>query len=158
MSVWELLRHPGVAKVIYLYGHIMVLAFSYTAGMFDPPSNQLCLTNIIVVPVFWFTHVKLGGYGFEPLQISLLMGATGMSQSLWTLLAFPPLQRRWGTGGVLRGCTIFWPLFFAIPPFSNFLLRQNLIVPFWIFGPVASVIGTGVSIAFSKSFSCLYCT
>lgn len=79
------------------------------------------------------------------------MGATGLSQSLWTLLFFPPLQRRWGTGGVLRACANFWPVFFALPPFSNFLLRRDLIAPFWIFGPVATVIGTGVSIAFSKN-------
>lgn len=105
--------------------------------------------------MFWFTKIELGGYGFSPFQISLLMGASGMSQALWTLIAFPPLQRRFGTGGVLRACTVVWPIFFAMSPMSNFLLRKDLVVPFWIFGPVATVIGTGVSIAFSKSFSCL---
>jgi hypothetical protein len=103
------------------------------------------------MPVFWFTEVKLGGYGFSPFQMSLLMGATGLSQALWVLFVFPPLQRRWGTGGVLRACTIFWPIFFALSPFSNFLLRRDLTVAFWIFGPAASVIGTGVAIAFSES-------
>ena len=103
------------------------------------------------MPLFWFTEVKLGGYGFSPFQISLLMGVTGLSQSLWVLLIFPPLQNRWGTGGVLRACTICWPIFFALSPFSNFLLRQDHTVMFWIFGPAATVIGTGVSIAFSES-------
>jgi hypothetical protein len=103
-----------------------------------------------VIPLFWFSPPELGGYGFSPIQISMLMGATGISQALWTLLFFPPLQRRWGTGGVLRACATFWPVFFALPPFSNFLLRRGLIVPFWIFGPAATVVGTGVSIAFSK--------
>jgi hypothetical protein len=83
------------------------------------------------------------------------MGATGLSQALWTLLAFPPLQKRYGTGGVLRACTIVWPIFFCMSPLSNFLLRQNLIVLFWTFGPVATVIGTGIAIAFSKSYTCL---
>ncbi|KAG0645988.1 GTP-mannose-1-phosphate guanylyltransferase [Hyphodiscus hymeniophilus] len=32
MSTWELLRYPGVAKVVYIYGHVMLLAFAYTAG------------------------------------------------------------------------------------------------------------------------------
>lgn len=133
MSIWDLLKFPGVAKVIYLYGHVMVLAFGYTA----------------VIPVFWFTHVQLGGYGFSPFQISMLMGATGLSQALWTLLAFPPLQKRYGTGGVLRACAILWPIFFMMSPLSNFFLRQNLTALFWIFGPVATVIGTGIAIAFT---------
>jgi hypothetical protein len=32
MSTWELIKSPGVAMVVYLYGHIMLLAFAYTAG------------------------------------------------------------------------------------------------------------------------------
>jgi hypothetical protein len=150
MSIWDLLKVPGVARVIYLYGHVMVLAFGYTAGMFLPPLNLTILTKIAVILVFWFTDVQLGGYGCSPLQISLLMGATGMSQALWTLLVFPPLQRRWGTGGVLRACTAVWPIFFIMSPISNFFLRRDQIVPFFIFGPVATVIGTGVAIAFSE--------
>jgi hypothetical protein len=108
------------------------------------------LTKHTVMPVFWFTPPEIGGFGFSPLQISLLLGAVGMSQALWTLLAFPPLQRRWGTGGVLRACTIVWPIFFAMNPLSSFFLRQKLTVAFWIVGPAFSVIATGVSIAFSK--------
>lgn len=155
MSVRELLKAPGVAKVIYIYGHVMLLAFGYTASTYIALSNQDILTKITVMPVFWFTEVKLGGYGFSPFEMSLLMCATGMSQALWTLLVFPPLQRRWGTGGVLRACILYWPIFFAFPPFSNFLLRRDLTVAFWIFGPVATVIGTGVCIAFSKL--CSHC-
>ena len=34
-------------------------------------------------------------------------------------------------------------------------LRHHLIVPFWIVGPVALVVGSGVAMAFSK-YSCLY--
>lgn len=155
MSIWDLLKFPGVAKVIYLYGHVMVLAFGYTAGKNSPLSDLALLTWNIVIPVFWFTHVQLGGYGFSPFQISMLMGATGLSQALWTLLAFPPLQKRYGTGGVLRACAIFWPIFFMMSPLSNFFLRQNLTALFWIFGPVATVIGTGIAMAFSKS-ECVY--
>jgi hypothetical protein len=32
MSTWELFTFPGVAPVIYIYGHTMLLAFAYTAG------------------------------------------------------------------------------------------------------------------------------
>ena len=33
MSTWEVLKAPAVAPVLFLYGHIMLLAFSYTAGL-----------------------------------------------------------------------------------------------------------------------------
>jgi hypothetical protein len=32
MTTWELIKFPGVATVIYIYGHTMLLAFCYTAG------------------------------------------------------------------------------------------------------------------------------
>lgn len=34
MSVWELLKAPGVAKVVYIYSHVMTLAFGYTASTY----------------------------------------------------------------------------------------------------------------------------
>ena len=36
MSTWEVLKAPAVAPVLFLYGHIMLLAFSYTAGLSAP--------------------------------------------------------------------------------------------------------------------------
>jgi hypothetical protein len=46
MSVWELLKAPGVAKVIYIYGHVMFLAFGYTASTYIALSNQATLTKM----------------------------------------------------------------------------------------------------------------
>ena len=34
MSMWEIIKSPGVTIVLYLYGHIMLLALAYTAGCF----------------------------------------------------------------------------------------------------------------------------
>ena len=39
MSTWEILKSPGVAPVLYIYGHVMLLAFAYTAGKPQSPSN-----------------------------------------------------------------------------------------------------------------------
>ncbi|OGE54815.1 hypothetical protein PENARI_c005G01570 [Penicillium arizonense] len=136
LSTWELLKSPGVTIVIYTYGHIAVLAFAFTA----------------IVPVFWFTPIHLGGYGFTPLQISLMMGLNGAAQAAWLLLVFPPLQRRIGSNGVIRLCASAWPAFFMVFPIGNVLLRQGTdasVNAFWIFAPVTLVIGCGVSMSFT---------
>ena len=114
-------------------------------------------TNLIflVVPVFLFEPIKLGGVHFSPPQISIVLGAGGFFQALWLLIAFPRLQHRFGTVGVLRACSIAWPFFFTACPLCNMFLRHHLTVPFWIVGPVALVVGSGVAMAFSK-YSCLY--
>ena len=36
MTLWELVNYPGVAMVLYLYGHVMLLAFAFTAGELGP--------------------------------------------------------------------------------------------------------------------------
>ena len=46
MSTWELFTFPGVAPVIYIYGHTMLLAFAYTAGTSAlPPIPSVHISN-----------------------------------------------------------------------------------------------------------------
>lgn len=84
-------------------------------------------------------------------MISVYLGIAGISQALWTLLLFPPLQRRFGTGGVLRGCYYLWPIQFIILPLCNVFLRQGWISPFWAVSVITNVLSSGVAMAFSKS-------
>ncbi|KAJ5648002.1 hypothetical protein N7490_004374 [Penicillium lividum] len=136
LTTWELLKAPGVGMVIYIYGHIMVLAYAYTA----------------IVPVFWFTPISLGGYGFTPMQISLLMGVNGAAQATWLLLVFPPLQKRIGSNGVIRICAAFYPIFFLSMAIGNLLLRNGseaAVKAFWVVTPLMLVLGCGVSMSFT---------
>ncbi|KAJ5243765.1 hypothetical protein N7489_003861 [Penicillium chrysogenum] len=130
LSTWELLKSPGVGMVLYAYGHIMVLAFAFTA----------------IIPVFWFTPVHLGGYGFTPLQISLMMGLNGAAQATWLLL------KKIGSNGVIRLCATGYPLFFLCCPLGNVLLRigtDGSVQAFWIILPITLAIGCGVSMSFT---------
>jgi len=102
------------------------------------------------MPLFWFTPVQLGGFGFSPPQISIFLAAVGISQAIWLLLIFPPLQHKFGTGGVLRGCCFCWPFLFALAPVCSELLRRDWTVAFWILAPISQIAGSGVSMAFSK--------
>jgi len=132
MSVWEVLKSPGVPIVLYIYGHTMGLALAYTA----------------VNPVFLYTDVKLGGWGFSDQRIALFTAVAGASQSLWMLIPFPPLQRRLGTGNLLRVCAVIWPLMMASFPISNELLRHDHKTAFWAFFPPSLILGSGISMAY----------
>lgn len=132
-GILELVKAPGVGRVLYVYGHVMLLAFAYTA----------------IVPVFWFTPVALGGYGFTPVQISLMMAVNGIAQAAWLLLAFPALQHRWGTNGVMRLCSVAYPVFFAACPAGNLLLRAGAGRVFWAVYPPLLAVGCGVSMSFT---------
>ena len=133
LTSWGILKSPGVALVICAYGHLSLLAYSYTA----------------ICPVFWFTPVPLGGFGFTPFQISLFLGLAGLSQAIWILLVFPPLQHRIGTSGILRICASFYPFFFALCPVLNLLLRNGFSLTFWIAAPTLLSLGSGVSMSFT---------
>lgn len=133
LSTMELLKSRGVGLALYLFSHVFLLAFAYTA----------------IVPLFWYTPVRLGGYGLTPLQMSLLMGLNGISQAIWLLLVFPPLQHRIGTTGVLRVCAVAYPLFFAACPLFNAVLRNGNGTMFWALAPPTLALGCGISMSFT---------
>lgn len=110
------------------------------------------LAYTAVCPVFWFEPPHLGGYGFSSIQIAGFLAGIGISQAIWLLLVFPPLQRKYGTGAILRVCYYFWPIFFAAAPMCNQFLRWGggWRTVFWIVAPTLQIGGSGVSMAFSK--------
>ncbi|KAL7920926.1 major facilitator superfamily domain-containing protein [Trichoderma austrokoningii] len=136
LSTWELLKAPGVAIVIWVYTHVMLLAFAFTA----------------ILPVLLFTPVDLGGVAFSPFRISVWMAIQGASQATWLIVAFPLLQRRLGTKGSLAACIGVYPLFFAGYVVMNMLLRidtESAVAIFWVVAFVVAFIGPGVSMAFT---------
>lgn len=133
MSLLELLKSPGVAMVLFLQSHIMLMAFSFTA----------------VMPVFYFTPVHLSGFGLDPLQISLLMGVGGLAQAIWMLLVFPWIQVHYSTGTVIRLCARAFPFFFLAFPLLSTMLRQGWTLAFWIVGPVLLALGSGVAMSYA---------
>lgn len=134
MSTWELIKYPGVLSVIVIYNYILLLAFAFTAAY----------------PVFLYEPISVGGLEFSPKYIAGAMAFGGGAQALWLLLAFPPLHRRIGTGGVMWLCAFVWPIFFGISPLCNVMRKHKLEVPFWILFIIDNGVGSGVAMAFSK--------
>jgi len=133
LSTRELLSYPGVAVVLFVWSIVSLLGFSFTA----------------VAPVFFWTPIELGGFGFTPAQISGILMLGGLSQAVWTLLVFPKLQRRLGTGAVLRICAIAWPIAFALNPTANIVLKKGYFTLFKFLAPFVIVLGSGCSMAFT---------
>ncbi|KAG9257173.1 major facilitator superfamily domain-containing protein [Emericellopsis atlantica] len=136
LSFKELLKSPGVGIVLWVYSHVMFLAFAFTA----------------IMPVALYTPVKLGGLGLGPKLISVYMTLQGLSQALWLLLAFPWIQRRIGTKGVMTASGVAYPFFFVCYIIINLLLRDGThtaMVIFWIFAGILVFIGPGISMAFT---------
>ena len=134
MSIWELIKHPGVTPVLVIYNYVMLLAFTFTA----------------VFPVAQYTPVELGGLGFTPGLIAACTGLNGASQAAWLLIVFPILHKRFGTGRVLWLCAFAWPVLFILAPGYNLLLRYGQNVIFWATAPPLVVLASGVSMAFSE--------
>ena len=134
MSIWELLKYPGVAPVLLISSYAMLLAYTFTA----------------VFPVVQFTPIPWGGFGFSPSIIALCTGLNGISQALWLLVAFPMLHKRLGTGRLLWLCAYAWPFLFLFFPAYNFLLRHDQSTIFYSTGPLMLAIFSGVSMAFSE--------
>lgn len=135
-SMWSLFMYPGVRPVLYVLTQVSLLGTAYTA----------------LAPLFFYEPVSLGGFGFSELQISLVMGLTGLAQSIWLVAIFPPLQRKIGTVGVLRGCADVWSFLFIVCPLLNLLLRLDTNAArtaFWILAPIGLSLGVGVSMAFT---------
>ncbi|KAF1961288.1 MFS general substrate transporter [Byssothecium circinans] len=133
VTTWELMNYPGVRQVILIYNYVLLLAFAFTA----------------VFPVFQYTPINLGGLGLPPGWIAAAMGVGGGSQALWLLLVFPWWHKRVGSVGILRICAFVWPIFFAIDPLCNVLLRYNQKVIFWILFFLNNIVGSGVAMAFT---------
>lgn len=132
-STWTLIKSPGIPVVLYTYGHIMLLAYAYTA----------------IAPICWYIPIPLGGFAFSYMQISLVMGLTGLAQAVWILLVFPPLHARIGTNAVLRACAAVYPFFFTVCPLFNTLLRVGQTTLFWAIAPALLCLGCGVSMSFT---------
>ncbi|KAF3003074.1 hypothetical protein E8E13_007573 [Curvularia kusanoi] len=132
-TIRQLLNFPGVIRVLAVNQYIALLAFTFTA----------------VNPVFLHVPVVLGGLGLSDELIAAVIGFSGASQAAWLLLVFPALHKRLGSGQVLRLAACVWPLFFAMHPLFNVLLRFDEKVAFWVMAPPALALGSGVAMAFT---------
>ncbi|ATY61636.1 Major facilitator superfamily transporter [Cordyceps militaris] len=109
MAPSELIKAPGVAITLAVYAQSKVLAVAVSA----------------VLPVYLYTPARLGGMQLSPAEISMYMTVQGASQVFWLLVAFPFLNKRLGTQGLLSAIASFYMPVFAGYIIMNALLRSG---------------------------------
>lgn len=101
------------------------------------------------MPVFWFTSARLGGWGLTPLEISVFLGFGGLAQALWILIAFPPLQIRFGTKRMLIWTAFGWPIVCTFYPGLSLALKAGWKTFFWATSFPGMFLLSGISMSFS---------
>ena len=103
-----------------------------------------------MAPLSWFTPIEQGGFSFPERYIAAGLALCGACQSLFMLVVFPPLHRRFGTGAILRTCALLWPFLFAFFPIFNQFRRNGWETAFWVITPILQGLGSGLAMAFSE--------
>jgi len=76
-------------------------------------------------PLFAFTPVRDGGLGFGEKEIGIAMSIRSVATIAVQLLAFPALQRTFGTNRLFRWLMVLWlPTYLGLP-FLNAIARTG---------------------------------
>ncbi|EJU02927.1 MFS general substrate transporter [Dacryopinax primogenitus] len=126
-SIRDVFRAPGMIPILVLMNFMMLIAFGFHAAM----------------PVLFFTPVELGGWGFTPAQISYYFAAGGVTQSIWLLLAFPPMYSRLGTKYLTRLWTFVLPFTYGCMILQNWALRRGDVPLFGVLMALQLLTATG---------------
>ena len=111
-TVGGLLRIPLI-RALFLSGFF--LCYLFTA--YD-----------VLLVLFAFTPVSLGGLGFDPERIGYVLAAAGTCGTFVSLIALPWVLRRWSPGRVYACSMALWPLAFLILPLANWVARLSSVV------------------------------
>ena len=78
-----------------------------------------------LVPLVWSPSVEFGGLGMSPASIGLLIAECGSMGSVFQVVAFPRIIRRFGPRRVfITSILCFSPVYFMFP-FENLALRHS---------------------------------
>jgi hypothetical protein len=110
---------PPTAKALLQIPAIRAL---FLSGFF------LCYTSTaydVLLVLFAFTPVSLGGLGFEPERIGYVLAGAGIGGTFVSLIALPWVLKRWSPGRVYACAMTLWPFAFIILPLTNWVARLS---------------------------------
>lgn len=131
-------------------------------SLFTPQINALMFSFAVlsllggsimaILPLFCFTPVRDGGLSFSESQIGTSMSIRAVGTIIAQLLAFPWLQRRFGSLKLYRWCMILWiPAYIGLPILNGFArLDQQALV--WVGMVLTLSTGAVANMAFGEFF------
>ncbi|KAH9838448.1 MFS general substrate transporter [Rhodofomes roseus] len=115
--------------------------------------GTLCLLDIAyraIQPLFFSTPIALGGLGFTPATIGLVLGIFGLLNGSLQALFFARVIRRWGPKRVfMAGMACFVPLFGMFPVINALARPDGLTYIVW----AAIVLQLTISVVMDMSFA-----
>jgi Na+/melibiose symporter-like transporter len=99
---------------------------------------------LALVPLFCFTALDKGGLGFDARQIGWVISQRSISVMIIQVIAFPWLQKRFGTVPLYKLCSILWIPGFVMLPLANLVARHGKEIWVWV-GIYAFMLVTGLA-------------
>lgn len=135
MGALDLLRDPTIWPLMYSFALMSLEAISYQA----------------LLPIFFFTPVRLGGLGFSEAQIGSALSLRGVATIAVQLFAFPALVTRMGATRLYRILLALYIPTFLLLPLLNVLARGhgNASVLEWVGVGAVLLLGAISNMAFA---------
>lgn len=114
--------------------------------------GTLCLLDIAyraIQPLFFSTPIALGGLGFTPATIGLVLGIYGLMNGSFQAVFFARVVRYWGPKRVfMAGMLCFVPLFAMFPVISALARSNGVTAIVW----AAIILQLAISVIMDMSF------
>jgi hypothetical protein len=78
----------------------------------------------VLQPLVWSTSASLGGLGFDPYRIGLIMGIWGFMNAIVQSTCLGPIIRRIGPRNMLAAAFTSWVVILALYPFLSFFAQK----------------------------------
>ncbi|KAF8875920.1 major facilitator superfamily domain-containing protein [Infundibulicybe gibba] len=121
-------------------------------------SNYMALAflNIMLnalLPLFFTMPIHIGGLGFKPSTIGYIMGSYGAGTSMFQVLFFARIVRRFGERRTfLRSITLFMPIFLLLPVMSSIAQRSGVNIVVWL----SIVVLVSLMILMDMAYGCIF--
>lgn len=113
----------------------LIVAKPKFSALFTPTVISVLLGSILVffqnsswavlVPMFAYTRFEDGGLGLNMNEIGTALTTNGFAAIIIQTIAFPHLQKRWGTLKVFRTVLMVWPIAFGLLPVIRWMAKYE---------------------------------
>jgi len=109
-----------------------------------PETSVKALFTWQISLIICFTALDKGGLGFDARQIGWVISQRSISVMIIQVIAFPWLQKRFGTVPLYKLCSILWIPGFVMLPLANLVARHGKEIWVWV-GIYAFMLVTGLA-------------
>jgi len=137
----EAARKPGL-NIIFTRPILMTLLNHIFLTFID-------MSNFALLPLMYSTPIEYGGLGLDPLHIGIILGTSGLVNSIVQVNVLGPIIRRFGPRKVYRVSSLFFLVMIGMYPVLRFLIKRSGRVDGFIVAAIAVQVGLEVTVYMS---------